>query len=157
MLLPKFCILYTTIISILCLSATAQARVILPKPGDYYGQGSMLSRSSRTVQQKGNRICLSTVDGPPSPYKGFLEINVSSLFTRGDQIHRDGDGQVISVATNGRLIGSGPMRFELNSDLPSRKLSTQEASLMNACMKTTSPYSKEIKGAFIKGIKLPFL
>ncbi|MCY7406876.1 MAG: hypothetical protein LH631_05710 [Alkalinema sp. CAN_BIN05] len=153
--LPKLCILYTTVISIFSLSSTAQAQVILPKPGDYYGRGSMLSRSTRTVQQKGDRICLSTVNGPATPYEGFLEINVSSLFTRGNQIHRDGDGQVISVATDGKSIGSGLMRFQLNSDLPNRKLSTREAFLMNACMKSTSPYSQEIKGTFIKGLKFP--
>ena len=155
MLLPKFCILSTTIISIFFLSSTAQAQVILPKPGDYYGRGSMLSRSTRTVQQKGDRICLSTINGPASPYEGFLEINVSSLFTRGDQIHRDGDGQVISVEIDGKSIGSGPMRFQLDSNLSNRKVSPQEKFLMNACMKSTSPYSQEIKGAFIKGIKFP--
>ena len=155
MLLSKSCILCPTIISILSLSSTAQAQVILPKPGDYYGQGSMLSRSTRTVQQKGDRICLSTVNGPPRPYEGFLEINVSSLFTRGNQVHRDGDGQVIFVPIDGKSIGSGPMRFQLNSNLSNRITSPQEASLMNACMKSTSPYSQEIKGAFIKGIKFP--
>lgn len=155
MSLPKLCIFYPTIISVFFLGSTALARVTLPKPGDYYGQGSMLSRSTRTVQQKGDRICLSTVDGPPSPYEGFLEINVSSLFTRGNKVYRDGDGQVVPVLIGGKSIGSGPMKFQLNSNLSKRKPSPQEASLMNACMKSTSPYSQEIKGVFIKGIKLP--
>ena len=125
MTFPLFRIFHSTIVTVLCLTTAAQAQVIFPKSGDYYGQGTMTSRSHRSVRQQGNRICLSTVNGPASPYEGFLEINVSSLFVRGNEIYRVGDQESISINKDGESIGSGPMRFYLSLNTPKRKIAPE--------------------------------
>jgi hypothetical protein len=138
----------------------AQAETIPLKPGDYYAQGSLYSRSARRIQsnQESDRICLSVVDGPASPYEGYQTITVSSLFMRGDRIHRDGDGQVLDLTGTGFTMGGGRAGWEhqpYKSDSSLRKLIPQEAKLLQACLTSPLPYSETVQGRFINGIKFP--
>ncbi len=136
--------------------APTQANPVLPQSGDYYARGSAYSRSTRTVKQQGNRVCLSMINGPASPYEGYQQITVSSLFTRGDRVYRDGDGLAITVDNDGKSFRSGERAiWELLGSGTPRQLLPQEAPLMAACLDTDAPYSQSVEGEFIKGMPFP--
>ncbi len=145
----------------------AQAETIPLQSGDYYAQGSMYSRSTRRIEsdREYDRVCLSVIDGPASPYEGYQMITVSSLFMRGDRIHRDGDGLVLSQTEQGFTMGGMRPAWERQTEVrpselrptePSRrKLIPEEAALLKACLSTPQPYNETVQGPFINGMKFP--
>ena len=148
---------YLSIASLISIVAFPAHADTIPLPtGNYYAQGSMFSRSSRWIEEKGDRVCLSVVDGPARPYEGYLSITVSSLFMRGSRLHRDGDGMVLDVGSDGKS-------FHLNerakwehyiAQRGSSHLPT-EMNLMSACLESSKPYSETTQGPFIKGMTFP--
>lgn len=143
-----------SLLSVVALPAHAET-VPLPM-GDYYAQGSMFSRSSRWISAEGDRVCLSVVNGPPTPYQGYLTITVSSLFMRGSRLHRDGDGMVLSIGSDGKsFIQNEQPKWEHYIPRRGYKHLPSEMKLMSACLESSDPYSQTTQGPFIKGIAFP--
>lgn len=151
---PIFLLCVTPFLSAVAFPAYAET-VPLPM-GDYYAQGSMFSRSSRWIEAEGDRVCLSVVDGPPTPYQGYLSITVSSLFMRGSRLHRDGDGMVLSMGSDGKsFIQNERPKWEHYIPRKGYKHLPSEMRLMLACLESSDPYSQTTQGPFIKGIAFP--
>ena len=151
---PNFPLSIAFLLSVVAFPAHAET-VPLPM-SNYYAQGSMFSRSSRWIEAEGDRVCLSVVNGPPTPYEGYLSITVSSLFMRGNRLHRDGDGMVLSVGSDGKSFYQNE-RAKWEHYIPRKgyKHLPSEMKLMSACLDSPDPYSETTQGPFVKGIAFP--
>jgi hypothetical protein len=137
-------------------SSPAKASSLL-KPGQYYAQGSMFSRSGRQVYVQGDRLCLRLVDGPPSPYQGDQKITISSFEPRQGKLYSSTTQMTLDVSQGNTGFRQNDIRalWELAPGAPPLSLPAPEQQALNRCLASNRPFSQVLKGAFIQGLPLP--
>lgn len=157
-------------------SATAQTQGIgrsletqSPLPsGLYFAEGTMNNNSRREILNRdGIRLCLKSVDGPPSPYEGYEEILISSLSIRNGQLFIDANDTQIEVLNaqqlqemrtvreNTRVAFSDGTRRGVwqwnDSTAPQIAAALEQDVRMQECMNTSGDYVHRMQGALIPG------
>lgn len=175
--MSKFNRLTLNAISILCFFATlpiscwfsgasavpiqvAQTQTLMDlKTGTYNAAGSLYARSYRVVANQRGRVCIKIVNGPPTPYEGFLNITVSSVSSSGDKLLIDATSEEILINSNlERVRPEGTFHFSTGARSGTWELTEdhfQPDGTIDECLASTDKYEKTRQGRFITGLVLP--
>ena len=133
--------------------------------GIYYAQGTMNNNSRREILNKDGKLCLKSVEGPPSPYGGRESVTISSISVRNGQMYVDATGEKF-VAHRGTdvpgysgedtiALDDGTRRsvWRLNQFQTPGQVGAalEQDELMKACMEASDAYSHSMEGALIYG------
>lgn len=152
------------------LAAIDSAAPTSPLPsGVYYTEGTMNNNSRREILNRNGKLCLKSVEGPPSPYSGRETIVISSISLRDGQLYVDTtgdkftvyDGAIPGTASNTATTvafddGTRRSRWALGyTGTPSQiGAALEQDEFMRACMDATDGYSHSMDGAVIYGREL---